>query len=87
MTSVLLVALPGFFHLTWTNTFVKTALLQGWIPLVLAMLLSSGSGMLLGAFHERYAAMAVLVPVMNSACRQARLRLLRSARADRRQCA
>ena len=46
---------------------MKTALLQGWIPLVLAMLVSSGSGMLLGAFHDRYAAMAVLVPVMNSA--------------------
>jgi len=94
----LIIALVPYFHFCYTNTYVQSALLNGWIPLVVAILLSrcaaarkrgcpwepwlmlrgarhrprpccvprSGSGMLLGALHDQYPSMAVLVPVMNS---------------------
>jgi cation transporter-like permease len=73
VASALLVLWPLFLHATWTNPAVRTVLWQGWFALIAAMLLSSGSGMLLGAFHERFAAMAVLVPIMNSTLRVLRV--------------
>ncbi|KAJ3121692.1 hypothetical protein HK100_012274 [Physocladia obscura] len=60
--------LPLWVFVVLRNIHVKDLLQTGWSPLVMAMAISSIGGIVLGSFIDRYAGLAVLVPVMNGIC-------------------
>lgn len=51
------------FFMAYRNAYVRELLSSGWIPLVVAMFISSGAGLVLDAFVQRYEGFALLVPV------------------------
>lgn len=53
-----------FFVLAYRNAYVRELLSSGWIPLVVAMFISSGAGVVLDTFVQRFEGFALLVPVI-----------------------
>jgi len=56
---------PLYFYVAHENSFVKDALINGWTPVILAMCISSGGGVILGYAIEYYSGIAVYQPVIN----------------------
>lgn len=52
------------FLAAFRNAYVRELLSSGWVPLVLAMFISSGAGVLLDSFVQRFEGFALLVPVL-----------------------
>lgn len=62
---VLLMAACGVcFFVTRKNSYVKELLSSGWVPLILAMFISSGAGLVLDSFVQEFEGFALLVPVI-----------------------
>ena len=68
---VLLVAycllLPGLLYIAYRNEHTSSVLCTGWSPVLLAMLISSGGGMILDQAVKKFRGIAVFSPVMNGA--------------------
>ncbi|OZJ05468.1 hypothetical protein BZG36_01606 [Bifiguratus adelaidae] len=62
---VMVLLIPILGRSVYLNDQVKGLLFSGWTPVFVAMLISSGAGVVLERFVEPYPAMALLVPVMN----------------------
>ena len=65
MLIVFLVLLPAAFWYAWTNPFVQPVLVHGWAPLLLAMVIASGAGLLFEASVQGYLGVAVIAPIIN----------------------
>ncbi|RKP33167.1 putative solute carrier family 41 member 1, partial [Dimargaris cristalligena] len=62
---IMVCSLPAWFWLIRKNELVRDTMLDGWVPILLAMAISSLAGLVLERYIDRYAGMAVLVPVLN----------------------
>lgn len=60
----LIVACVVCFVVTLQNTYVRELLSSGWVPLIIAMFISSGAGLVLDSFVQRYPGFALLSPVV-----------------------
>lgn len=60
-----LTLIPIFAYLSYKNEFVKDALHNGWMPIILAMLISSTGGWIMGYAVDLYTDIAVFQPVVN----------------------
>lgn len=60
----LLVACIVCFMFTLKNTYVRELLSSGWVPLIMAMFISSGAGLVLDSFVQKYQGFALLAPVI-----------------------
>jgi solute carrier family 41 len=61
---VLIAACIICFVVTLRNTYVRELLSSGWVPLIIAMFISSGAGLVLDSFVQRYPGFALLSPVV-----------------------
>ncbi|KAI8972758.1 hypothetical protein BDB01DRAFT_809173 [Pilobolus umbonatus] len=61
---VMLISIPFFGYLAWRNPHVKDLLFTGWTPVVVAMFISSGSGLVLERFVEQFQGLAMLTPIL-----------------------
>lgn len=61
---ILCAAAVGWTILARRNPHVKGLLLQGWWPLFAAMIISSGTGLVLDAFVSRYRGFALISAVI-----------------------
>ena len=57
--------MPAFIYYSYSNAFVKEALYHGWVPIILAMIISSTGGYIMGFAVARYKDIAVFQPVVN----------------------
>ncbi len=68
LATIILLALIAFClvcgAVAWRNFYVRRLLSSGWTPLFVAMLISSGAGMVLDTFVQRYDGFALLAPVL-----------------------
>ncbi|KAL7282933.1 hypothetical protein ACG7TL_002351 [Trametes sanguinea] len=64
ITMVLAAAAVGWAFVTHRNEHVKHLLKEGWSPLFVAMAISSGTGIVLDTFVERYSGFALLAVVI-----------------------
>lgn len=68
LATIILLALAGacalFFLLAYRNAYVRELLSSGWIPLLIAMFISSGAGIVLDTFVGKFEGFALLVPVL-----------------------
>jgi len=60
-----LVLLPLWFYLAHHNKYTNSTLYNGWVPVISAMCISSGGGLILSYFVRQYSGMAVFSPVIN----------------------
>lgn len=61
---ILTLAAIGWAVIAYRNVHVKHLLTQGWTPLFAAMIISSGTGLVLDAFVSRYKQFAMLAVVI-----------------------
>ena len=61
---LLVIAAVGWAFVTHRNEHVKHLLKEGWSPLFVAMAISSGTGIVLDTFVERYSGFALLAVVI-----------------------
>ncbi|KAK0568457.1 hypothetical protein OC861_001938 [Tilletia horrida] len=59
----LVVACLSFFVVSYRNAYVRELLTSGWVPLLVAMFISSGAGLVLDAYVQKYEGFALLVPI------------------------
>lgn len=60
----LILACTSCFIITYRNAYVRELLSSGWVPLLIAMFISSGAGLVLDAFVQKYQGFALLAPVV-----------------------
>ena len=65
LISCYLLLAPVTFYISWRNPNTRDALLHGWTPVILSMLLSSGGGLILEYAVDAFNGIAVFQPVMN----------------------
>ena len=65
LISIYLLITPVTFYISWRNPHTRDALLHGWTPVILSMLLSSGGGLILEYAVDAFNGIAVFQPVMN----------------------
>ena len=65
LISCYLLLTPVAFYVSWRNPGTREALLHGWTPVILSMLLSSGGGLILEYAVDTFNGIAVFQPVMN----------------------
>jgi len=59
--------LPVFLYLAWNNKHTVEIIQTGWTPVLMAMLISSGGGLILDHAVEIFSGITVFAPVMNGA--------------------
>jgi len=59
--------LPLFLYMAWNNKHTVEVLQTGWTPVLMAMLISSGGGLILDHAVEIFKGITVFAPVMNGA--------------------
>lgn len=57
-------SIPFFGLSVWRNRHVKDLLFSGWTPIVIAMLISSGAGLVLERYVEQYQGLAMFTPIL-----------------------
>lgn len=57
--------IPVFCYVSWRNEFVKETLVQGWMPIIMAMLISSAAGAILKESNKVYPIITMYQPVIN----------------------
>jgi solute carrier family 41 len=60
-----IILVPIFVHFSYNNEYVRNALTDGWTPIILAMIISSTGGYIMGFAVEKYEDIAVFQPVVN----------------------
>lgn len=61
---VMFVSIPFFGLAVWKNSHVKDLLFTGWTPIIIAMLISSGAGLVLEKYVEQFKGLAMLTPIL-----------------------
>lgn len=61
---LMIFSIPFFGLSVWKNKHVKDLLFSGWTPILMAMLISSGAGLVLERFVERYQGLAMFTPIL-----------------------
>ncbi|KAI7904211.1 uncharacterized protein BX663DRAFT_504314 [Cokeromyces recurvatus] len=61
---IMFCSIPFFAFFVWKNSFVKDLLFSGWTPLIIAMLISSGAGLVLEKYVEKFKGLAMLTPIL-----------------------
>ncbi|ODN02600.1 Solute carrier family 41 member 2, partial [Orchesella cincta] len=56
---------PLWIYLSYTNEYTKKVLTNGWLPVIMAMLISSGGGFILDKAEQKFSALALYQPVIN----------------------
>lgn len=56
---------PVYVYFSYRNEFVKDALCNGWVPIIMAMVISSAGGSIMGFAVNVYADIAIFQPVVN----------------------
>jgi solute carrier family 41 len=68
LTSILLFimfgSIPFFGFSVYKNSHVRDLLFSGWTPIIIAMLISSGAGLVLERYVEQYKGLAMLTPIL-----------------------
>lgn len=59
------VACIASFIVTYRNAYVRELLTSGWVPLLMAMFISSGAGLVLDEYVGKYEGFALLAPVIS----------------------
>ncbi|SNX81532.1 uncharacterized protein MEPE_00237 [Melanopsichium pennsylvanicum] len=59
------IACIASFIVTYRNAYVRELLTSGWVPLLVAMFISSGAGLVLDSFVGRFEGFALLAPVIS----------------------
>ena len=62
---IYIMLVPVFVYHSYRNDFVKDALNNGWVPIIMAMAISSAGGWIMGFAVNMYADIAVFQPVVN----------------------
>jgi solute carrier family 41 len=62
---VYIILVPVFIYYSSKNDYVKDALLNGWTPIIVAMLISSSGGFIMSFAVQVYKDIAVFQPVVN----------------------
>lgn len=62
---IYILLVPVFVYHSYKNDFVKDALYNGWVPIIMAMAISSAGGSIMGFAVNMYADIAVFQPVVN----------------------
>lgn len=57
-------SIPFFGISVWRNPHVKSLLFSGWTPIIVAMLISSGAGLVLERYVEQFKGLAMLTPIL-----------------------
>lgn len=57
-------SIPFFGLSVWRNPHVRDLLFSGWTPIVVAMLISSGAGLVLERYVEQFKGLAMLTPIL-----------------------
>lgn len=66
VVALLLAAVAFNIWLTYRNAYVRELLLVGWTPLLLAMLIASGAGVVLESLVDEYDGFALIAPVVTA---------------------
>ncbi|KAI9487947.1 hypothetical protein BDB00DRAFT_885013 [Zychaea mexicana] len=61
---VLVLMIPLFGYIVWINKHMKSLLSVGWMPIIIAMVISSLAGVVLEKYVEEYKGVALLTPVL-----------------------
>ncbi|KAI8149680.1 hypothetical protein BJV82DRAFT_588903 [Fennellomyces sp. T-0311] len=61
---VMTLIVPLFGYVVWKNKHVKSLLFVGWVPILIAMVISSLAGMVLEKYVEEFKGVALLTPVL-----------------------
>lgn len=62
---VIIMLLPIWLYLSHHNKYTHNTLYTGWSPVILAMCISSGGGLILSTIVQKYIGLAVFSPVIN----------------------
>jgi solute carrier family 41 len=57
-------SIPFFGFSVYKNPHVRDLLFSGWTPIIVAMLISSGAGLVLERYVEQYKGLAMLTPIL-----------------------
>ncbi|KAI9245468.1 hypothetical protein EDC94DRAFT_628300 [Helicostylum pulchrum] len=57
-------SIPFFGLSVWRNKHVKDLLFSGWTPIIIAMLISSGAGLVLERYVDQFKGLAMLTPIL-----------------------
>lgn len=57
-------SIPFFGISVWRNPHVRELLFSGWTPIIVAMLISSGAGLVLERYVEQFKGLAMLTPIL-----------------------
>ena len=64
-TTVYLLATIPLLRYSWGNVYARPAVLQGWGPILLAMLISSAVGVIMSKVAETYSGLMGFLPIIN----------------------
>lgn len=62
---IYIILIPVFIYISYKNEFVCETLKQGWVPIIMAMLISSAAGAILKTSNGEYPVVAIFQPVIN----------------------
>ena len=62
---VLVLVIPPLLIYSWNNRYARPAVLQGWVPILLAMFISSGVGIIMSKVAEKYQSVVAFLPIIN----------------------
>lgn len=57
-------SIPFFGMAVWKNPHVRSLLFSGWTPIIVAMFISSGAGLVLERYVEQFKGLAMLTPIL-----------------------
>ena len=61
---IMFISIPFFGISVWRNPHVRDLLFSGWTPIIIAMLISSGAGLVLERYVEKFKGLAMLTPIL-----------------------
>ncbi|KAL5258000.1 hypothetical protein ACHWQZ_G012824 [Mnemiopsis leidyi] len=62
---LLVLVIPPLLIYSWHNRYARPAVLQGWVPILLAMFISSGVGIIMSKVAEKYQSVVAFLPIIN----------------------
>ncbi|GAN06590.1 solute carrier family 41 member 1-like [Mucor ambiguus] len=61
---IMFISIPFFGLSVWRNPHVRDLLFSGWTPIIIAMLISSGAGLVLERYVEKFKGLAMITPIL-----------------------
>ena len=63
-----MIATVPLLRYSWHNMYARPAVLQGWGPILLAMMISSAVGVIMSKVAEKYSGLMGFLPIINGEC-------------------